>query len=188
MNFKSFFALCFFIALINAHASAHEEVSISNDGNFVNLKSNKSESHQCRLKGSDSKNAPKYKAVRLSFDRSAVLLDNAEYLAVADIKKCEAKPLKPLRVAPNAGLLADINLSSGIYISLDVVWLTPLSFLATVSKIGADKNLFKLPGAYRAGKRLSLLQKYGFSFNEIDPHNFSGRSICLSRGCPRLLS
>lgn len=185
MNFKLLTASCFLLVLVNARAAELQEVSVSHDGNFIDLKVSDSEIHRCKLGGGDSNDLDATRKIaRLSFDHSAVLIDNSEYLDVADIKKCGTRPLTPRRAAPNGGLLADINLSAGIYISLDAVGLSPLSFLATVSRIRQDRDLVNLPGAYRANRSLTYLQKYGFPFNESAPPIISRDGKYVSVGGP----
>ncbi|MGJ7507341.1 hypothetical protein [Variovorax sp. GT1P44] len=186
MNLKPLITFCCLYALLAAHAAELQAVSISEDGNFVSLKTSDSQTYHCKLKGAVSGSSDSMsKVARLSFDHSAVVIDNSHYLAVAEIKKCGARPLTLLRAAPSAGLLADINLSAGIYVSLDVVALSPLSFLATVSKIYKDENLVNLPGVYKINEDLYRLQKYAFSFNESDPPVISrdGRYVSVG-GAP----
>ncbi|WP_143328345.1 hypothetical protein [Caballeronia telluris] len=98
-----------------------------------------------------------------SFDRSAVMVSEAGYVAKQELAHCQAgRAVHVLSIPPNVGVLADINLSKGIYVALDFVSAQPFTYLATVARIGSSRNLVSVKGAYVAGRKLSELRKSAF--------------------------
>lgn len=98
-----------------------------------------------------------------SFDKSALIVSETGYVSTRDLKECTANGVVHIsHISEKAGILSDINLSKGIYVSLDFVTVQPYTWLATVARIGSTRNLVSLNGAYKVGKSLKQLQKHSF--------------------------
>jgi hypothetical protein len=105
---------------------------------------------------------PSYAAT--SYDQSAIMVSARGYVKRKDLDNCiSGHPVHVYSIPAHVGFLSDINLSKGVYISLDFVSVRPFLYLATVSYIGASKNLVTLDGAYVSGRPMSQLQERAFN-------------------------
>lgn len=132
---------------------ADENFSVVGDSLLV---SKNGQSHVCPLD-----KPPRY-AVE-SFDKSAVILSEREYVPVELLVNCNTTP--PIHVSSipdRVGFLSDINLSKGLYVSLDFVNVQPFLYLATVSHLHSSKNLVTLNGSYVRKRKLPQLRKHAF--------------------------
>ncbi len=99
-----------------------------------------------------------------SADGKAVIVSDRGFVLTSDLMTCRAEtPIHVTQIPKGVGFLSDINVSRGIYISLDFVSTQPTAYLATVAKIGSKKNLISLDGAYINGKRVDQLQETAFT-------------------------
>lgn len=111
---------------------------------------------------------------KITFDQKAVILSANEYVTAEDLRNCGTSILKTRKIPPNIGTLVDINMHSGLFLSLDVIGTSPLAFLATVSRMNSSKSIVNLPGSYIPNLALEKLQEQGFSYDpEIDRPRFS---------------
>ncbi|WP_353328070.1 hypothetical protein [Chitiniphilus shinanonensis] len=79
----------------------------------------------------------------VSFDGEAVILSEREYVPVRGLVQCkEQVPVVVKEIPEGVGFLVDINIRKGIYLTLDFISTNPLSYLATVARIGHSKNMF----------------------------------------------
>ncbi|MEM5405430.1 hypothetical protein [Paraburkholderia unamae] len=133
---------------------ADDDLSI--DGKFI-IKSSKDGNIQCALDA-----APTF-AVE-SADGQAVIVSERGYVLMSDLKKCRAgSALHVAEIPKGVGFLSDINVSKAVYVSLDFVSTQPMTYLATVARIGSKNNLVNLDGAYIAAKSINQLKKTAFS-------------------------
>ena len=107
----------------------------------------------------------KAQKAQLSYDGSAVILSDVEFVPTSSLGTCGSKALTALKIASNVGSLVDVNVSKKLYLTLDIISTSPLAFLATVGKFGSTRNLVTLPGAYVQGRSLPKLQEQGFAYN-----------------------
>ncbi|MBR7977460.1 hypothetical protein KDX01_30670 [Burkholderia vietnamiensis] len=99
-----------------------------------------------------------------SFDGSAVMLSETDYVDKRRLDKCRAgEAVHVLSIPSNVGVLADINILKGMYVSLDFVGAHPFTYLATVARIGTSKNIVSVRGAYVVGQKISELRGAAFS-------------------------
>lgn len=120
---------------------------------------------------------------QMSFDRSAVILSDTEFISMSNLEKCGTQPLKASQISSTVGSLVDVNVPKGLYLALDPINASPLSFLATVGRIGSSRNLVNLPGAYVEELSLAQLQEQGFAFNpETDPPRIAPNGRFVSPG------
>lgn len=103
--------------------------------------------------------------LKMSFDKEAVILSENQYATTQDLKGCGRLLLKTRKTPANTGTLVDINVRAGLFLSLDLISTSPLSFLATISRINSSRNLVSLPGAYIKNMPLEKLQEQGFSYD-----------------------
>ncbi|GLS05363.1 hypothetical protein GCM10007860_25150 [Chitiniphilus shinanonensis] len=120
----------------------------------------------------------------VSFDGEAVILSEREYVPVRGLVQCkEQVPVVVKEIPEGVGFLVDINIRKGIYLTLDFISTNPLSYLATVARIGHSKNIVSLPGAYVESADLQELQRYGFGFDPESDRpriSLSGRYVSPS--------
>ncbi|WP_126283219.1 hypothetical protein [Burkholderia stagnalis] len=118
------------------------------------------------LKMDDSRTCLRDKKPRYaveSFDKSAVMFSETNYVGKYQIDHCQiGQVVHVLSIPSGGGVLSDINLSKGIYVSLDFVGAQPFVYLATVARIGTSRNLVSVKGAYVAGRKISELKKTAF--------------------------
>jgi hypothetical protein len=149
--------------LQTANATEHDKkiaLELAITGRAIRLVSQngRTESGPCLL--------PKtYKSPKLSFDKSAVILSDREYFGINSIKLCKQQPIRVNRIKSGVGTLIDINIPANLFLALDVISTSPLSFLATVAHLKSSRNLIDLPGAYVSNRNLKALQEQGFSYN-----------------------
>lgn len=126
--------------------------------------------------------ATKAQEVRLSYDGSAVILSETEFLPTSSLFSCTATPLVPKRIAPNVGALVDVNISKRLFLTVAPIGTNPLAFLAIVSRFGSTHNLVSLPGAYVSERPIKKLQEQGFSYSDDDPPRISPNGRYVSPG------
>ncbi|MEX3937454.1 hypothetical protein AB4Y32_37970 [Paraburkholderia phymatum] len=113
-----------------------------------------------------------------SYDRSALILSQRNYVKADRLKNCKPNETVVVSSIPDhVGFLSDINLAKGIYVSLDLISVTPASYLAMVARVGTKRNLVTLNGVYLKGRPLKYLSKYGF-----DSDGEAGASIISQDG------
>ncbi len=104
----------------------------------------------------------------LSSDRSALMVSARGYIPADSLNRCWSGGEISVSLIPaNVGALSDINLSKGIYVSLDFVDLSPLSYLAMVSKIGSSVNIITLDGSYKNNKSIGKLKETAFPVGDV---------------------
>ncbi|MDF3832233.1 hypothetical protein P3W85_04600, partial [Cupriavidus basilensis] len=104
----------------------------------------------------------------LSSDRSALMVSARGYIPTESLNRCwSGSDISVSLIPPNVGVLSDINLSKNIYVSLDFVDLSPLSYLALVSKIGGPMNLITMDGSYKNNKSIGKLKEMAFSVGDV---------------------
>lgn len=143
-------------------APPHTDIFVSLDASGMKLtwsrEASRTEQKTCTLQ-------IKAQKAQLSYDGSAVILSDDEFVPTSSLGTCGTKALAPLKIASNVGSLVDVNVSKELYLTLDVISTSPLAFLATVGKFGSTRNLVTLPGAYVQGRSLPKLQEQGFAYN-----------------------
>ena len=141
-------------AISSKESCADENLSIN--GKFIDASLNGKNIH-CALDAT-----PAY-AVE-SADGQAVIVSERGYVLMSDLENCQAgNPLHVAEIPKGVGFLSDINVSKAVYVSLDFVSTQPMTYLATVARIGSKNNLVNLDGAYIAGKSVNQLKKTAFS-------------------------
>jgi hypothetical protein len=101
-----------------------------------------------------------------SYDKSAVMVSETEYILTRDLFRCQAEhAVRVFSIPSNVGMLSDINISKGIYVALDFISTQPTAYLATVARVGSSQNLVSVNGAYLANKKIDDLKKFAFGGN-----------------------
>jgi hypothetical protein len=104
--------------------------------------------------------------LRLNYEETAVILSNIDYLPIDDLVKCEKGIARAASVpSKTPGMLADINLTHKLYLSIGYVTVNPMSHLATIAKLGSTRNLIRLPGSYAGGTEKTAYSE----FDQLDP-------------------
>lgn len=134
-------------------------VELSNDRSSVTVQSSNGAGRRCRF-------TEKIEKAQLSHDGSAVILSDVAYIPVSQLTVCGDQPVVVKKISDKVGFLVDINLSAGIYMSLEVVGTSPLSFVAIVAKLGSTKNIVSLPGARTLRKNMNVLKEQAFPYDE----------------------
>lgn len=98
-----------------------------------------------------------------SYDASAVIISERGYVQRRQLYGCADSVVHIELIPAGVGFLSDINIESGIYVSLDLIASPPLRYLATVARLGASRNRISLNGSYKGRVESSRLRKYGFS-------------------------
>jgi hypothetical protein len=92
-----------------------------------------------------------------------VIISERGYVSTLSLDGCTSElPVHVFSIPEGVGVLADINLSNHLYISLDFVSVQPFLYLATVGHLGSSKNLMTLHGANVPGRKLSIQKKHAF--------------------------
>ncbi|WP_148654594.1 MULTISPECIES: hypothetical protein [Paraburkholderia] len=151
-----------------AHADDFASVQYDASNNSIALKRSDGASRQCVL-------ARKLKDVdpKFNWNQQVVLLNNTDYVAVADVQQCTDGKASPSSIPPHVGFVVDVNLRKKLYLSLDVVTAGTISYAATVSKLGSNRPIGNFPGEYTRGKSMSKLQEEGFGYSESAPGRIS---------------
>lgn len=142
-----------------AEAFVDPSFALQSDGREVAMRDGSGKALVCEL-------GFKADSAEPSSDGAALIVSDTEYVLIEDLSRCEqARPSKK-RIPAAAGTLIDLNINKGIYLSIDSISTTPLSFLATIARIGTSRNLVDIPGAYVPSMPLEQLQKYGFAYDD----------------------
>ncbi|MFM0606964.1 hypothetical protein PQR05_20790 [Paraburkholderia sediminicola] len=99
-----------------------------------------------------------------SFDKTALIVSERGYVPIKLLVNCNAAvPIHVSSIPSRVGVLADVNLTKGLYVALDFVNVQPFLYLATVARLGSSKNLVTLNGAYVPGRKLSEQRRRAFN-------------------------
>ena len=153
--------------------------SVGSDGRSLVVieLNNAAGTRRCPVDGSVSQ-------ARISFDSAAVIVSENAYVLMSDFARCHVAAARLLRTPPRAGMLADVNVRHGLYISLSPVSTGPMSFVATVAKLGSQRNLVSLPGSYVPGESVQLQLRRAFSYDDANgPYakiSLNGRYVSVS--------
>lgn len=111
----------------------------------------------------------KVSEAKLTFDNKAVITSDSEYVLLNDINRCSKEPVPAHKASDTAGFLVDVNAEHNIYMALLAVSTQPMSFVATVARVGSDMNLMSLPGAYVNGTSMEALTESAFAYSGDEP-------------------
>ena len=118
------------------------------------------ETRNCELDGQVSR-------AILSFDRSTVIVSENGYVKTAELQNCGKHKKVSIKFIPEKnGMLVDFNSLTNTYISLIFVAVQPLSYVAYIGKLGLDRNLVNLPGAFGTNKKLGKMQQEAFVYSD----------------------
>lgn len=118
------------------------------------------ETKRCKLNSEASR-------VILSFNRSTLIVSENGYVKTKELQNCDAQREISVKFIPEKnGLLVDFNSQASIYISLIFVAVQPLSYVAYIGKLGANKNLVSLPGAFDTRKQIGRMQQEAFVYSD----------------------
>ncbi|MFL9903872.1 hypothetical protein PQR75_35655 [Paraburkholderia fungorum] len=132
------------------------DISYSMRANTITVSAN-GQSRICQLA-----HAPRF-AVE-SFDKTALIVSERGYVPVRSLEECNAAvPISISSIPRGVGVLADVNLTKGLYVALDYVNVQPFLYLATVAHLGSSKNLVTLNGAYVPRRKLSEQRRHAFN-------------------------
>ncbi len=153
---KNFFPTSLLIAFSIHATSTYADTEYSINGNHINTSIDGKISN-CSLDVTPTS------AVE-SADGKAVIVSDRGFVLISDLATCRTEaPIHVIQIPKGVGFLSDINVSKGIYVSLDFVSTRPTSYLATVAKLGSKKNLVDLDGAYISKKGVNKLQETAFT-------------------------
>jgi hypothetical protein len=148
--------LIFCVAFLSFSVSSFSEARYEIEGETLKITQVAAAPHICKINEEVSFVVP-------SFDKSALIVSETGYLKKHEVDECtERSGLHVFHIPDGVGFLSDINLSKGIYVSLDFVTTQPFTWLATVAYLGKTKNLVSLNGAYVKGKPLKQLRSHSF--------------------------
>ena len=105
---------------------------------------------------------------RVSFDGAAVIVSANAYVLTKDLVLCDGAPARIAKTPQRAGMVVDVNVRHRLYVALSPVSTQPMSFIATVAKLGSERNLVALPGAYIAGQSAARQSKQAFSYDDAN--------------------
>ncbi|MDR5794897.1 hypothetical protein QCE49_16100 [Caballeronia sp. LZ008] len=148
--------IVFFVSATVFSVISHAETKYEAIGNTLKIEDGGRDLRTCKL------DEEAIHAV-VSFDKSALIVSDTGYVNMRDLKQCSVSDVVHVSHIPEkVGVLSDINLPEGIYVSLDFVTVRPYTWLATVARIASTHNLVSLNGAYIKGKSIKDLQKHSF--------------------------
>ncbi|MFL9877152.1 hypothetical protein PQR63_02065 [Herbaspirillum rhizosphaerae] len=168
--------VCFFLIGIIFSANATEvsssilDISLSQDSLVLIIKKNESIEIMCHFHEKLDKPV-------LSGDGNAIIVTSSQYVLMRDLESCGEKAITLFSTPKGSGELKDVNIDANTYLALDFVSTRPLTYLATIAKLGSRKNLIKLPGAYIEGASLKALQKNSFSYTRQPRISRNGRYV-----------
>lgn len=102
---------------------------------------------------------------RLTHDRKGVLVLPHGYVTVQDLRTCNSKQVSVRMNPQEGGEIEDIHFTAGLYIGLLPVGTQPLSYLAVISRLGENKNLFRLAGSYPEGNLTDQALRQSFTYD-----------------------
>ncbi len=137
----------------------HPQFSLEADGREVAIQVDERNKHVCPLGFSATRAQP-------SSDGDALIVSDTEYIATKDLFSCDKVGPRRSSIPSTVGTLVDINIRKRVYLAIDPISTSPLSFLATVARVGTSRNLTTIPGSYVESLSLNQLQRYGFSYDE----------------------
>jgi hypothetical protein len=110
---------------------------------------------------------------KLNWNHQVVLLTDTAFVSVSDVTACSGGKVAPSSIPKDVGFVVDVNLQERLYLALDAVSAGPISYAATVAKLGSSRPIGHFPGEYGRAKSMSELQREGFGYSETNPGRIS---------------
>jgi hypothetical protein len=123
---------------------------------------------QCRINTELESATPVF-----NWNKTIVTLGNVEYVSVASVINCVGGIAPIQRIPDNAGTVTDVNIASGLYLSVAVVNSSPLTYTALVAKLGSRQPVANFPGMYSTAKSTSRVLKESFTYLDSRPGRIS---------------
>jgi hypothetical protein len=131
---------------------------------------------QCRLNTQLENATPVF-----NWNKTIVTLGNVEYVSVRSVTRCAGGVVQIERIPDKAGTVTDVNVASGLYLSVAVANSSPLTYTALVAKLGSREPVASFPGMYSAAKSSSDVLKESFTYVDSRPGRISpdGRYVSV---------
>lgn len=131
---------------------------------------------QCRLNTWLENATPAF-----NWNKTIVTLGNVEYVSVRSVMRCAGGVVQIERIPDKAGTVTDVNVASGLYLSVAVVNASPLTYTALVAKLGSREPVANFPGMYNSEKSSSRVLKESFTYLDSRPGRISpdGRYVSV---------
>lgn len=169
---------------VQAHAQTPDSVRyIPANGMLVITDADHTEK-QCRINAALENATPAF-----NWNKTIITLGNVEYVSVTSVINCAGGVAPIERIPDKAGTVTDVNIASGLYLSVAVVSSSPLAYTALVAKLGSREPVANFPGMYSAAKSTSRVLKESFIYLDSRPGRISpdGRYVSVdgSMRCTR---
>ncbi|MGF6244193.1 hypothetical protein P3T42_005958 [Paraburkholderia sp. GAS38] len=164
----SLFSLLACASSISAHADQLASVKYVDSSHSVALIDANNSATQCALDRQIKNISP-----HLNWNKQVILLSDVDYVSVADVLACRGGKVSASRIPARVGFVVDVNLKRNIYLSLDAVSAGPLTFAATVARLGKTTPLADFQGMYMPEKRFEKIQEEGFDYDDSMPGRIS---------------
>ncbi|MBB3262125.1 hypothetical protein F4827_007005 [Paraburkholderia bannensis] len=131
---------------------------------------------QCRLNTQLENATPVF-----NWNKTIVTLGNVEYVSVRSVTRCAGGVVQIERIPDKAGTVTDVNVASGLYLSVAVVNSSPLTYTALVAKLGSREPVANFAGMYSTAKSSSRVLKESFTYLDSRPGRISpdGRYVSV---------
>jgi hypothetical protein len=152
----------------NVLADAAGSVKFDSTSNIVLIDSGNSIVKRCAL----SKTL-KHVAPRFNWNKTIIILTNVDFVAVRDVEACFRGSVDPSHIPKEVGFLVDVNAEHKIYLSLDLVGVSPMAFTATVARLGETHSILDAPGIFNEKKGDEKIKEESFGYVETNPGRIS---------------
>lgn len=153
---------------VNAFADATGSVKFDASSNIISIESGSSIGKRCTL----SKTL-KHVVPHFNWNKTIIILTDVDFVAVRDVEACSRGRVNPLQIPKKVGFLVDVNLEHKVYLALDIVGVSPMTFTATVARLGETRSILSAPGIYSDKKTDEKIKEESFVYVEDDPGRIS---------------
>lgn len=161
---------------VHAHAQSPDTVRyVPSTGMLVITNADHTEK-QCRIDAAPENTTPVF-----NWNKTIITLGNVEYVSVTSVIDCAGGVAPIERIPDKAGTVTDVNVASGLYLSVAVVSSSPLTYTALVAKLGSRQPVANFPGMYSTSKSMSRVLKESFTYIDSRPGRISpdGRYVSV---------
>jgi len=153
---------------LNTYSAVAESVTFDSSSNIVSIKSGSSTERRCALFKELKDVAP-----RFNWNKTIVILTDVDFVTTRDVEVCSHGSVDPSHIPHKVGFLVDVNPEYKVYLALDVAGVSPMTFIATVARLGETRSMLSVPGVFSDRKADEKIKEESFSYVETNSGRIS---------------
>ncbi|WP_253556591.1 hypothetical protein [Robbsia andropogonis] len=143
-----------------ANAEKLSYIEYESGSGLIEMDSNGSFAQRCKITGVQGTIDPFY-----NWDKSLIILDEVSFVSVQDVIECRRGRVQASHIPARAGFVVDVNLKKGIYLSYDLVGVSPPGYIARVAQLKGTRPLASFRGMYSGKKSMERMRREALRYD-----------------------